>query len=225
MKITFLGTGAADWLNFDAESKNTFFRRNASALVDEVLLIDPGPCVIDAITEYSIDIKKIKYVLNTHRHRDHFNEETLQFLKKNGAQFIEVENECEFQLGTYNVQAVRGHHRISTMHYLISDGKSRLFYGLDGAWLLYDEFQAIKKAYVDFAVLDGTVGFMEGDYRIFEHNNLNMVIEMKKTLSKYVKRFCISHMARTLHTDHKTLENHMAEFGIEVAFDGMEVNF
>ena len=111
------------------------------------------------------------------------------------------------------------------MHYLISDEKSCLFYGLDGAWLMYDEIQAIKKSNVDFAVLDGTVGFIDGDYRIFEHNNLNMVIEMKKTLSKYVKRFCISHMAYTLHKDHKALETDMEQYGVEVAFDGMEVEF
>ena len=81
MKLLFLGTGAADWKE-DVVNREQFFRKHASALVDEVLLIDPGPSVIAAINEYSLDVKKIKYVLNTHRHWDHFNTDTLDFLKE-----------------------------------------------------------------------------------------------------------------------------------------------
>ncbi len=110
-----------------------------------------------------------------------------------------------------------------TKHYLIFDGEKTLFYGLDGAWLLYEEVQAIKNHRPDLAVLDGTVGFIDGDDRIFEHNNLNMVLEIKKALAPYVKQFCISHMARTLHTDHKSLEKRMCREGIAVAYDGMEI--
>ena len=42
MKLTFLGTGAADWdINqYDAMPE---FRRFSSALVNDDLLIDPGP--------------------------------------------------------------------------------------------------------------------------------------------------------------------------------------
>jgi len=42
MKITFLGTGAADW-PLQREEKMKEFRRLSSALIDGVLLIDPGP--------------------------------------------------------------------------------------------------------------------------------------------------------------------------------------
>ena len=224
MKVLFLGTGANDW-SLCEKQKADFYRRNASVLIDECILIDPGPGVIDAINEYSVDIKKIKYILNTHKHDDHFNPDTLKYLTDSGAEFIECEEECEFNLGSYMVKAVGGHHRVPVLHYLISDGKKRMFYGLDGAWLMYNEVEAIKESTVDFAVLDGTIGFRDGDYRIFEHNNLNMVIEMKKTLSDYVDRFCISHMAYTLHTDHDSLVSDMNKYGIEVAFDGMETEF
>jgi hypothetical protein len=49
------------------------------------------------------------------------------------------------------------------------------------------------------------------------------VLEMKKTLAPWVRRWCISHMARTLHTDHATLASVMAEQGVETAFDGCEL--
>ena len=222
MKVLFLGTGAADW---PQNEKSDYFRRNSAVLIDECILIDPGVNVPDAIVEYNVDVKKIKYVLNTHRHSDHFNEDTLKFLTDNGAAFKDVSGACEFELDGYSVQAVAGHHPVPTVHYIISDGKSSLFYGLDSAWLLYDEVEAIKKTKIDYAVFDGTIGFIDGDYRIFEHNNMNMVIEMKKTLLPYIKRFCISHMAYTLHDSHEKLASDMKKYDIEVAFDGMVAEF
>ena len=109
------------------------------------------------------------------------------------------------------------------MHFIISDGKKTLFYGLDGAWLLYDEVCGIKEYTPDFAVFDATIGDIDGDYRIFEHNNLQMVLEMQKTLKPYIKQFCISHMAYTLHTDHETTAKKMQMYDIITAYDGLEV--
>ena len=58
MKILFLGTGAADFPSEKCEN----FRRTSSALIDDIILIDPGPWVLDAIEEFKVDTKKIKYV-------------------------------------------------------------------------------------------------------------------------------------------------------------------
>jgi len=144
-------------------------------------------------------------------------------LKTNGAEVFDFEEEEQKNIGKYKIKAVKANHPVPTLHYIISDRKNRIFYGLDGAWLMYNEVQAIKEEKIDFAVFDATIGFKDGDYRIFEHNNLNMVLEMKKTLLPYIDRFCISHMARTLHDEHKVLTEQMNKFGVEVAFDGMEI--
>lgn len=98
-------------------------------------------------------------------------------------------------------------------------------YCLDGAWLTYEEYEAIQNQKVDLGVFDATIGFVDGDVRIFEHNNLNMVIEMKKTLSENIKRFCISHMAYTLHDEHEKLVRDMKKHNIDVAYDGMIIEF
>ena len=50
-----------------------------------------------------------------------------------------------------------------------------------------------------------------------------MVIEMQKTLKPFVKRFAISHMARTLHTPQEQLEKRMEPYEILVAYDGLEI--
>ena len=61
MKITFLGTGAADWL-LEKPEGFTDNRRFSSAMIDDCLLIDPGPHVLSALSEYGKDIKDIKSV-------------------------------------------------------------------------------------------------------------------------------------------------------------------
>ncbi len=222
MKITFLGTGAADW-SLKEHKDFQGFRRNASLLIDDCLLIDPGPCVPDALQAFGKSADKIKYIINTHSHFDHYNEDTVRFLS--GAEFYPMKAGEVQRIGGYTVTALFANHATceGAVHFIISDGKKRLFYGLDGAWLMYDEVRAIKDGGIDLAVLDGTSGDKMGDFRIFEHNNLHMVIEMKASLEKDIKRFFISHMARTLHVSHGELVERMKPHGIEVAYDGCEI--
>ena len=223
MKITFLGTGAADWI-FDKHKNTDGFRRNSSLLIDDCFLIDPGADVPNAFSTFGKSADAIKYIINTHAHSDHYNEQVCSDLRR--AHFYPMNAGEVLSLGIYTVTALPANHPTcssGTVHFIISDGKSKLFYGLDGAWLLYDEVRAIQDNGIDLAVFDATIGDVPGDYRIFEHNNLNMVVEMKTTLEKYIKRVFISHMARTLHTPHDELVARMSPYGIEVAFDGCEL--
>lgn len=224
MKLTFLGTGAADWILKKKEEVEEY-RRFCSALIDDTLLIDPGPQVMDALDEYNKDAASIKYILCTHKHGDHWSPDTVAALEAGGAVLYDLRAGETKSMGKYTVRAYEGNHSTcaGTVHFIISDGERTLFYGLDSAWLLYDEVQGIIEHKPNFAVLDATIGEIDGDYRIFEHNNLAMILEMKKTLDPYVEKFCISHMALTLHTDHKTLAEKMEKHGILTACDGLEV--
>ena len=223
MRLTFLGTGAADWKPVPPDCAEP--RRFSSAIIDGKLLIDPGPDVPEALSTFGFDPAEIAFVINTHSHSDHFSRETLDFLTSRGAELVSFSPGETKTLGRYTVSAYPGNHATcpGTLHFIISDGAKTLFYGLDGAWLLYEEAKAIISAKPDLAVLDATIGFKPGDYRIFEHNDLNMVLELQHTLKPYVKRFCVSHMARTLHTDHKTLSDRLAAFDIVTAYDGLGI--
>jgi phosphoribosyl 1,2-cyclic phosphate phosphodiesterase len=77
MKLLFLGTGAADWSPKHKGGK--LYRRLSSALVNDDLLIDPGPCIYDFAEEYGKPdlFKNVKNVILTHSHSDHFNVQTL----------------------------------------------------------------------------------------------------------------------------------------------------
>lgn len=225
MKLFFLGTGAADW-PIEKPADYTEFRRLSSAIIDDMLLIDPGPQVPESLRTHGKSLETVRYIINTHEHGDHYNPATVSLLQEKGAELIAFLPGETKKLGDYTVTALQGNHGTcrKTLHYIIEDAQGhRLFYGLDGAWLLYEEVAAIQKNGVDYAVLDATIGDVPGDYRIFEHNNLNMVLEMQKTLAPYVQKFAISHLARTLHTDHETLAKTMAPYQIDVAFDGFEV--
>ena len=226
MKITFLGTGAADW-PLERPEGTKEFRRLSSALVDDTLLIDPGPQVIAALKELRKSTDQIKYIINTHRHGDHYCSETVEELSTCGCKFIDFMAGDVKVLDGYNVRAYKANHATCTdpVHFFISDGKSTLFYGLDSAWLQLEEFRAMMEYKPDLAVLDATIGWVEGDIRIFEHNDLRMILEMKKTLDPHVKQICISHMAMTLHGSQSELETDMQPYGIVVACDGKELAF
>ncbi|MBQ9117877.1 MAG: MBL fold metallo-hydrolase [Clostridia bacterium] len=222
MKLLFLGTGAADWTQ---ENEYGERRRFSSALIDEILLIDPNPQALSALADCNKDQSKIRYILNTHRHADHYCKETVKALQKTGARLIKLKAGKQKRLGRYEITAVKANHGTAkrAVHFFIRDGEKTLFYGLDGAWLSYEEWRKIVEYRPDFAVLDGTIGFVDGDERIFEHNDLHMVLEMKKTLSPFVKRFCISHLARTLHPSQKQTEESLKDENVLVAYDGMEI--
>lgn len=221
MKLTFLGTGAADWRAADHKNWEGY-RRNAAALIDDVLLIDPGPDVPDALESFGKDAKSIRYILNTHRHKDHYARATFPLLQ--GAAFYPMKPGDAVQLGKYHIRAFAANHGAmrEAVHFLITDGEKTLFYGLDGAWLLYDEVIAIQEAHPDLVVLDGTLGEKIGDERVFGHNDLAMVRLLKAALEPFAKRFCITHMSRKEHKSHAELAADMAKDGIEVAFDGFE---
>lgn len=80
MKIRFLGTGAATAAplpfcrcNFCRELRaKGLFRRRASLLINDDLIIDFGPDVPQMASELNVDLTKVATVLQTHSHADHF---------------------------------------------------------------------------------------------------------------------------------------------------------
>ena len=82
MKITFLGTAAATSFpltfckckncNDARKHKGKSIRKRCSLLIDDVILIDLCPDFITSLNMYGKDITKIKYLLQTHPHSDHF---------------------------------------------------------------------------------------------------------------------------------------------------------
>ena len=82
MKITVLGTAAATCMpltfcncNICKESRKLGgknIRKRSSIIINDELLVDMGPDSMNACSMYGVDAGKIKYLLQTHSHSDHF---------------------------------------------------------------------------------------------------------------------------------------------------------
>lgn len=224
MKLHFLGTGAADWdINNPSADKN--FRRFSSLLIDGTLLCDPGPCIFEfektmGYSETGL-YSGVRDIICTHRHGDHYCQASVD--KLNFAELHEISAWETYETENHIISAYPANHATAEnpVHFVIegkADGK-RIFYGCDGAWLFYDTYRALMKTTFDAMIFDCTIGDVKGDYRIFEHNNIAMVKEMKDTFSNISKRFIISHMARTLHESHEKTAEKLLPYGIITAYD------
>lgn len=250
MKITFLGTGAADFLpslkDTDKYTLSKNIRRSCVTLIDESTLIDCGPHAIDEIKLLGIDASRIKNIIITHNHSDHFNKENVELIAQmsshdiclwhgaecvmpeiNSVKMQPMQIENEYAIGDLKVTALRANHSKGSVHYSIeSDGK-RIFYGCDGAWILLDTFYYMKKRHYDLLILDATVGDYDGDYRLAEHNSIPMIRTMEKSF-RTVKmidddsKIVLDHLARTLHKDtYEDICKCVEADGYIVAHDGM----
>ena len=230
MELLFLGTGAADWDIRKADASPDF-RRFSSLLVDDGLLIDPGPCVYEFERTFGYEglYRNVRDVILTHPHGDHFSRETLSRLESDGAVFHPMKAGETLELDRYVIRAYAANHRTAEdpVHFTVEskeDGK-RFFYGCDGAWMFYETYRALLEyEHLDLMIFDCTIGDIRGDYRIFEHNNAVMVSEMAATFSGICSRFMVSHLARTLHpATHAETAKVLEKFGLECARDNLRV--
>lgn len=250
MKLLFMGTGAADW-GIKNRVRDDFFRRFTSIMINDDLMIDCNDETLDFIEKNSCDTSNVKNLLITHTHEDHCSVFAINRLfGKDATLFCDKDANLEEDLksvqkviplytptrvGKYEVIAVAANHSVSNsdeqpLNYIISDGEKRMFWGCDGAWLLNQTWHEMKKYKYDLIVLDGTLGMAEGDYRIFEHNNLRMITEMSATFRQLKLlndggKMMISHMSRQAHKSHDELGAYLKKYDITAAFDGLEINF
>lgn len=251
MKITFMGTGAADF-KISQRKENEFFRRLSGAVIDNDLMIDCSADMDDYIKMTSTTLLDVKNLIVTHTHSDHYSPETIKCILDENIKIWTEENATmqiskelpkhkveklnlftSEKVGGYTVIGVPANHIVADekqipLHYIIEKDDKTIFWGCDGAWFLCRSWHEIKKHKYDLIVLDGTLGEELGDYRIFEHNNIRMICEMAETIRsggmlKENGKIVISHMAKYAHKTHEELKEYMDKYNIEVTYDGMEM--
>lgn len=252
MFLRFLGTGAADW----EKGMTDEFRAFTSTMVDGHILIDGTMSVLEALG----DPAGVTDILFTHPHSDHFDLDFLRAIapvrahihrswadRASGIPGVTVIpfDFCEaFDAGGLTVTAVPSNHlefseNALPAHFIL-EGDRTILYATDGAWMTTQEWRTLMKFQLDAAVFDATIGDGNpGDFRIFEHNSLDMVRMMLVTLRRpmfgthtaephihpVIKEnapIFLTHLARTLHPSRKELEDALKGEFI-VAYDGMEV--
>lgn len=141
------------------------------------------------------------------------------------------------EISGYKITALPSNHYVEecekgdTFHYFVTapDGK-KLFYGLDGAWLTNPEYRVLRENGADLMVLDCTCGDKTPEFRVFEHNTIPMVLIMVDTLRKFGAlaengKIFVSHLAKTLHEPHDAVCRRFSDSGVNVAYDGLTVEF
>lgn len=249
MELQFMGTGAADW-DISTRREGEFFRRLTSVRINDDLIIDFNGETPDFLEASGGSVGGVRDILITHTHSDHYSnaavnryfgpgttlwadEKALPHLGTTISLQRAMPLYTPVQVGRYTVLAVEANHLVEDsdeqpLHYVISDGSRRIFWGCDGAWLRTRAWRAIREFSYDLVVFDGTLSDKEGDFRIFEHNDLNMIAGMTAAFREQGMlapggKVMISHMSRYSQREHQDLAAYLEPLGILPAYDGLRV--
>ena len=124
------------------------------------------------------------------------------------------------------VTSLEANHTDFPQHFIFEKAGKKIFYGLDGAWVLNESFRKMRNRHFDLLILDCTMGDYDGDLRISEHNSIPMVRMLLKSFATVGvtgqnSRVYLSHLAPSLHRPHTETEKICAQFGAHVAYDGL----
>ena len=241
MELLFLGTGGSDWNGPDERGE---YRRHASALLDNSLLIDLTGSVLDQIP----DPAAVTDVFFTHSHDDHFDPEALKVLAPrrvyaheswadvlagDGLTVVPLKTGVPVLAAGFTVVLMPSNHYAdraneTTLHYLIEKEGKRLLYATDGGWLTTRENQLIGTKTLDAIVFDATVGDgYSDDFQVFHHNSVEMIRLMRGALIKTGRLrettpVFLTHLSRILHESQAVLERQL-ERPLIPCFDGMRI--
>lgn len=204
MKIQILGTAAYERVpalfcecaicNYARLKGGKEIRTQAQTLINDDLLVDFGMDNFYHFTKFNVDFKKIKNILVTHSHGDHFVPEELTMMKApyghNGieyeifggldcfekfssvatsskAKFTVVEPFQTFEVGRYTVTALPARHGTGKPYiYIISDGEKCILYGNDSGLEHEEVYDYLEKSscVFDLVISDCTNGYKHFDY-------------------------------------------------------------
>ena len=202
MKIEFLGTGAADW-PIERRKNGEFWRRFSSALVNDELLIDPGPHIFDYAEKSGKPdmFLGVKAMILTHSHPDHLNVDiACKIHEMTGAKlygyktadykfrekgiesfYCPIEPDVEYEIAGYTVVPYYSNHLTGnpegemTYNFIVKKDEKSFFYGCDSGWIMTRAWEGMKKYDVDAVVFELTDGDMLDVERHFSHTSIPML--------------------------------------------------
>ncbi len=239
------------------ETPNGIVRGYSSVIINEQILIDCGATVPDAIRHFGSEPNRLTDILLTHTHTDHFDVDAVKCLiasrsrrmavnlwahpaALNAVPEIEGVNRCPvtvaqtFELPGILVTGLEANHSVENstekaLHFLFQNSKKTVLYATDGAWFLKKTWLQLRETVLDAIIWDATCGETQGDWRIFEHNSIDMIRIMVQTLRKEgILSPCagvfLTHMARTLCAPHEEMAKRLISEGLTPAYDGLKIS-
>lgn len=151
------------------------------------------------------------------------------YLEENGVAYAPVEVNKPFAAGPYRITPVQGTHITPdyALSYIVErDGKT-LLYALDSAFFEPETMQIILAHQYDLVVMEGTFGLTPKSHG---HMDLSANVRLLKALRddgcmKSGARCLLSHMSPHGCPPHDWYESITAPYGIELAYDGLTLEF
>lgn len=141
--------------------------------------------------------------------------------------------EVPVKIGDYKVTPLEANHIVEEsneipLHYIIENKGKVLFSGCDGGWFTSRTWEYMRNVVFDGMILDATVGDYMADYRIGTHNSIPMlrIIAASVREGGMLKKdgvLLANHLALTLHGNQKETKALFEDFGVLVAYDGMQI--
>lgn len=209
MRLEFLGTGAADY-NLERDCNDAEFRRFSCMMVNDSILIDPGPHIFHYAETFGKKnlFDKVKTVLITHSHGDHLNPDSVRRLAElcpnctfagNAASLETLQNAgvevpytvlTPFERYTFGDAVIvpmfanhyTGRYDEQALLYSIELEGKKLYYGTDTGWLPAATWEYICTQRYDAMVFELTIGEASYDFRIFTHTGIDMLKIMLRTI-------------------------------------------
>jgi phosphoribosyl 1,2-cyclic phosphate phosphodiesterase len=135
----------------------------------------------------------------------------------------------EFGCGGKTVMPVRANHHTEKteppLNFIIFDGVSTLFYGLDSGWFLPETYEVIKKYKFDAVIVEGTFGLASVDEQHFDFKQVKAAKQLfaGDGLLKKGSAFIATHFCPHHSPTHDEIEAYFAGENIIPAYDGMEI--
>jgi phosphoribosyl 1,2-cyclic phosphate phosphodiesterase len=241
-------------------------RSRAGVLVNDDLMIDFSPDAYWHARTYGLDFTKVKSIVVTHAHSDHFCADGLTNNRNHAIQELEEElknpsplklfatevvlqeaeswcrsnatqgsiayNEIEewktFETDGYKITPMPTLHMKNSVAYLIEkDGKNYLHL-CDSGEVKEEVFAYLKDrgVKIDVATIDATYGFLQVEY--FGHLNLNQVVRICARFKENgtfdnTTQVYLTHIGHSGKCTHEELETAALKYGINVAYDGLNI--
>ena len=175
-----------------------------------------------------LNIYAHKSVWDTLRQNARFHPENMEAVY--AMRFTPLERGQTIEMDGLRVTALVSHHGRpgSVYNYIVErDGKT-LLYALDCGGYDMDMLDEICRQRYDCVVLEGTFGKMETEYGM--HQNLQKNLRALKFLQvnnlwKDKQMFYLSHMSPHWTPPHDLYVHEVMQYGIRVAYDGLQINF
>jgi len=133
-----------------------------------------------------------------------------------------------WQSGGYTINAYRAYHAVGyleALFYSVDDGRHSFLYATDTGPFPEDTWQALKGRSFDVIILEETMGNGKYSQHIDFDNFIEHAARMRSAgMLRPGGRLIAHHMSHSANPTHEKVEAVLGPHGVEVAYDGLEIN-